>query len=162
MKPSSFQLSQIHITLMAQFSEIQPEMILGAVDVKISKKTQRIKSVYCIVDNEKILLFSLRTSDGHFLPTFEAARRILASGYNGNRVYVDDEAVPFVSRGKTAFCKYITKVDKNIYPKSIVFLLDKSEHLLAVGSAVQPGYAMLELQSGAGVNIRYYDKSANR
>jgi len=158
MKPSPAHLLRIHTVLTAQFQGIQPVQILGEVDIEISRKTKRIKYIYDSSNNNKQLLFSLRTSDGRFLPSMEAARRILTSGYNGNRVYVTDEAAPFVAKGKTTFCKHVLKVDDNIVPNLEIFLLDKSGKLLAVGNSIQPGYAMLQMKSGPAVKPRHYDK----
>ncbi|MHA2250053.1 MAG: hypothetical protein ACXAD7_06815 [Candidatus Kariarchaeaceae archaeon] len=116
MKASPAHLLRIHTVLTAQFQGIQLVQVLGEVNIEISKKTKRIKYIYDSSNNEKQLLFSLRTSDGRFLPTMEAARRILASGYNENRIFVNDEAAPFVAKGKTTFCKHVLKVDDNIVP----------------------------------------------
>ncbi|MHA2171114.1 MAG: PUA domain-containing protein [Candidatus Kariarchaeaceae archaeon] len=156
MKPSQLQRSQISTVLMAQFPTIKTDLILNDIEIEVSRKTRRIKQVYESNMGQKILLFSLRTSDGRFLPSMEGARRILQSGYKGNRVFMNEESVPFVSKGKSAFCKHVIKVDENIYPQSEVFLVDPQGNLIAVGTSVQPGYAMLQLQSGIAVKPRQH------
>ncbi len=142
---------------MAQFPGLDPNKVLGKIEIKISGKTKRIKSIFDSLDNGK-LLYSLRTSDGRFLPSMEGARRMLECGYKGNRVFISDEASQFVAQGKTAFCKHVVKVDDDIFPKSEVFILNQNGILLAIGTAVQPGYAMLQLKSGIAVKPRHYYK----
>jgi uncharacterized protein with predicted RNA binding PUA domain len=141
---------------MAQFPGIKTDLIFEDIEIEVSRKTRRIKHVYDSSVGQKILLFSLRTSDGRLLPSMEAARRILLSGYLGNRVFMNEESTPYVSKGKSAFCKHVVKVDGNIYPQSEVFLVDNQGKLIAVGTSVQPGYAMLQLQSGIAVKPRQH------
>ena len=154
MKPSQIQTHRIVTVLNSQFPNLNINQILNQIEIKISRKTKRIREIYDHKSQQ--LLFSLRTSDGRLLPTLEGANRILESGYKGNRIYISQEAVPFVSSGKTAFCKHILKVDNNIIVGSEIFVLDENGTLLAIGTAVQPGYAMLEMNYGAAAKIKHY------
>lgn len=150
MDVSTAQYLKVSQSLQLQYSGIKIEF--SNLQVEISRKTGRIRS---IIENDK-LLFSLRTSDGRFLPTMDGAQYLLSKGYNGNRVYVNDDSAPYVAEGKSAFCKHIVKCDENIVPEMEVFLLSLNDELLAVGTAVQPGYAMLQLQSGVAVKIKHH------
>ncbi|MCY3411354.1 MAG: pseudouridine synthase [Candidatus Heimdallarchaeota archaeon] len=123
-----------------------------AFDLQRSRKTGRIRSI--LLNN--ILLFSLRTHDGRYLPTIDGARFLLQQGFEHNRVYIKDEAVPFVSQGKSAYCKHVVKVDDHIYPELEVFVCSLEGELCGVGTAVQPGYAMMELDSGIAVKIKHH------
>ena len=67
-----------------------------------------------------------------------------------------NDAAPFVSEGKSAYCKHITKVDDNIIPEIEVLLMSEENTLLAIGTAVQPGYAMLQLESGIAVKSKHH------
>ena len=121
-------------------------------NITISRKTKRIKLV-CDGDNQ---LFSLRVNDGRLLPTMEGGRYLIANGYQKNRVFVNSDAAPFVSEGKSAFCKHIVKVDDNIIPEIEVLLMSEDNKLLATGTAVQPGYAMLQLDAGIAVKSKHH------
>jgi predicted RNA-binding protein (TIGR00451 family) len=107
------------------------------------------------MDQNGIVLFSLRPLDGHFIPSIAGAKRILATGYRRNIVVMDHDAAPFVAKGKTAFCKFVLSADEQIVPQAEVFLLDEEDQLLAVGTALHPAYAMLQLKSGPAVRVRH-------
>lgn len=149
MEPSLAQLEKIKQNLMVQY----PGIVLntGDFEIKISRKTGRIKSI----TKNGVLLFSLRTHDGNFLPTYNGGEFLIASGYRKNRVYVNDVASPFILEGKSAFCRHITLADEDIYPESIVLLMNNNDELLAIGTAVQPGYAMIDLDSGVAVRTKH-------
>lgn len=158
MKPSNIQLERIKAILAMQFEGLNSSSLLQNIDITISKKTKRIKEIFEVKDDAKKLLFVLRPSDGRFLPSMFGAQRILDTGYQNCRVIMNHESSAFVKTGKSAFCRHVIKVDDNIQPNSEVFLLDPDLNLLAVGSAAQPGYAMIELQSGIAVKPRKYLK----
>ncbi|MFV2014415.1 MAG: PUA domain-containing protein [Candidatus Heimdallarchaeota archaeon] len=156
MNPSAIQLERIKVVLTIQFPGLNSSSLLQNIEISISKKTRRIKEIYEVKDDSRKLLFVLRPNDGRFLPSIYGAQRILDTGYQGHRVVMNQEASIFVKKGKSAFCKHVIKVDDDIQPNAEVFLLDPELNLLAVGSAVQPGYAMLELQAGVAVKPRKY------
>ena len=146
--------------LQYQFPNLDLESVLGNnLFIEVSRKTKRIKTISDDSQDPKVLLFSLRTSDGRFLPTFEGGIRILASGYRENLVMVSDDASKYVAQGKSTFCKHVLQVSSNIYPKSEVFVINNRNELLAVGTAIQPGYAMLELSSGVAVRPKHISKT---
>lgn len=156
MRPSNIHLHSIYATIEIQYPGINVDALFDEIDIEISKKTQRIKSIYNIAAGEKTLFFSLRTNDGKFLPTMTGARKIVNTGYTGNRVTVSDLAAPFISSGKSAFCKHVIDASEDIFPGSDVFIFDPENVLLAVGIAMQPGYAMLQLASGIAVKTKKY------
>lgn len=156
MEKSPFQNSKINSSLKYQFSSIKLVNLIDNIKLQISRKTRRIKGIFKIIDNENKLLFSFRPNDGRFLPSFQAGKLILQSGYSKNRVIIDDEAIPFVKNGKSVFCKYIIKADDDIFPGSEVFILDIKQNLIAIGTAIQPSFALLELNSGTGIKTKHY------
>ena len=156
MVKSPFQNSKINSSLKYQFPSIRFDSLIENIKLQISRKTRRIKGIFKIIDNENTLLFSFRPNDGRFLPSLQAGTIILNSGYSQNRVIIDDEAIPFVKTGKSVYCKYIIKTDDNIYPGSEVFILDTNNNLIAIGTAIQPSFALMELNSGIGVKTKHY------
>lgn len=153
MEPTSIQLDRIKSTLSIQFPGIQFEKLVKNITIQVSRKTGRIRGIIDADTDER--LFSLRTSDGRFVPTFEGGKRLLASGQLTNRVVMNRDAEPYVAKGKSAFCKFVVDTDHNIQPGGEVLLVNEDNELLAVGTAVQPGYAMLELTSGVAVNPKH-------
>ncbi|MCE7735283.1 MAG: hypothetical protein GPJ54_10425 [Candidatus Heimdallarchaeota archaeon] len=158
MEPSAIQFERIKAILAIQFEGLNSSSLLQNIDITISKKTKRIKEIFELKDDSKELLFVLRPNDGRFLPSMYGAQRILDTGFQKNRVIMNHEASSFVKKGKSAFCKHVIQIDDNIHPNSEVFILDPDLNLLAVGSASQPGYAMIELQAGIAVKPRKYLK----
>lgn len=157
MKPSAFQYDRIKTVLSTQYPTLDVDKILGNVDISVSRKTRRIREIFDVAD-EKILLFTLKTSDGRYLASYEAGRRMLESGYWDRIVEMNDESVEFIKRGKSAFCKHVIAVHGTVQPLQEVLLVDQHRNLLAIGSAVQPGYAMMQLESGVAVKTRAIQK----
>ena len=49
---------------------------------------------------------------------------------------LNDDAAPFVAKGKTAFCKFVVDCDPEIRAYEEVLLVDKDDKLLATGQAL--------------------------
>ena len=127
-------------------------------DLKVvhSRKTGRISQII----SGKRILFHLRPMDGRYLPTLEGAEFLLSNGLKTNIVVATEEAVPFVSIGKSLFNKHVKKVTGNIFPNSEVMITDEKGKLIAVGTSQQPGYAMMELNNGVAVKTKHYYKTS--
>ena len=138
---------------MMQFPDINIEEVIGEMGVMLSRKTNRIRSVGDLQSGQ--ILFSLRTSDGRYVPSFEGGLRIIKSGFEKNRIFISKDAVPFVAKGKSAFCKHVLKVDDNIVPGLEVFVMSEDNELIAIGSSFHPGYAMQLLQNGVAAKIKH-------
>ncbi len=70
------------------------------------------------------------------------------------RVVVTDDAVPFVSDGKTAFARHIIDADPAIRSGDEVLAVDKNDTLLATGQAKLCAFELLAFERGAGVDVR--------
>ena len=152
-KANSAQFDRVEATLRMQFPDINIEEVIGDMGVMLSRKTNRIRSVGDLQSGQ--ILFSLRTSDGRYVPSFEGGLRILKSGFEKNRIFISKDAVPFVAKGKSAFCKHVLKVDDNIVPGLEVFVMSEDNELIAIGSSFHPGYAMQLLQNGVAAKIKH-------
>lgn len=152
-KANSAQFDRVEATLRMQFPDINIEEVIGEMGVMLSRKTNRIRSVGDLQSGQ--ILFSLRTSDGRYVPSFEGGLRIIKSGFEKNRIFISKDAVPFVAKGKSAFCKHVLKVDDNIVPGLEVFVMSEDNELIAIGSSFHPGYAMQLLQNGVAAKIKH-------
>ena len=152
-KANSAQFDRVEATLMMQFPDINIKEVIGEMGVMLSRKTNRIRSVGDLQSGQ--ILFSLRTSDGRYVPSFEGGLRIIKSGYEKNRIFISKDAVPFVAKGKSAFCKHVLDVDDNIVPGLEVFVMSEDNELIAIGSSFHPGYAMKLLKNGDAANIKH-------
>jgi uncharacterized protein with predicted RNA binding PUA domain len=70
------------------------------------------------------------------------------------RVSVVDDAVPFVAKGKTAFCKHIISVDPDVRSMEEILVTDKDDNLLATGQLVLSPREILYSSQGAAVLVR--------
>ena len=152
-KANSAQFDRVEATLKMQFPDINIEEVIGEMGVLLSRKTNRIRSVGDLQSGQ--ILFSLRTSDGRYVPSFEGGLRIIKSGFEKNRIFISKDAVPFVAKGKSAFCKHVLKVDDNIVPGLEVFVMSEDNELIAIGSSFHPGYVMKLLQNGVAAKIKH-------
>lgn len=152
-KPSAVELAKILTTLEYQFPEIKIYEI-PKISVSRSKKTKRVNEVY----SGEHLLFTLRPMDGRFIPTMEGGRFLMEKGLKTNIVVAMEEAVPFVSKGKSLFNKHVQKTTENVTPNSEVLVLDPKGNLIAVGTSQHPSYAMEQLDNGVAVKVKHYQK----
>lgn len=121
------------------------------IEVERSTATGRIRRIY--VDG--VFFGSIRASDGFILPSVEGGRLLLEVLPKGRyTVVVSREAVPFVAKGRTVFCKHVIDADPEIKAGDEVFVVDEDGRLLAVGRAVVSGTEMKKLRKGECVKNR--------
>ena len=114
-------------------------------------KTKRIRQVHS--GGERIA--TVRAKDGFFTLSMEGARRLHHFlDKPSMRVVVSDDAVPFVSQGKTAFCKHILSIDPEIRAKEEILVTDENDRLLATGQLVLSPHEILASDSGPAVLVR--------
>lgn len=120
--------------------------------VNRSPKTHRIRTIER--DGESLGVF--RAKDFAFLPSWEGAS-ILKSHLPApeHRVTMSDEAVPFVSKGLSAFAKFVETCDPAIIPGQEVFLVDSDDHLLATGTTMMNSREMRCFNSGVAAKVRH-------
>lgn len=119
--------------------------------VRIVKTRGRIRQVW--MGDE--ILCSIRASDGFIILNRRGAELLHAALKPPRlRVTVDDDAAPFVARGKTVFAKYVTAADTEIRPAEEVLVVDSSDRLLATGTALLSGGEMLAFKTGKAVLVR--------
>jgi uncharacterized protein with predicted RNA binding PUA domain len=103
-------------------------------DLEYSRKTGKIKSFS--IDGE--LIGTFRT-DGGIALTIEGAKLFLRhEGYQSNCVVPVEDAVPFVSEGRSLFVKHVFKCGVNVKSGSDVAVIDKNGSILAVGRSLLP------------------------
>jgi uncharacterized protein with predicted RNA binding PUA domain len=115
-----------------------------------SRRSQRMKKVLL----EDRLLATVR-EDGSIAFSLECARYLMKSAaFRESCVIVKEDAVEFVSKGKSLFSKHVLEAGPNVKPGLEVCLLDRAGKLLAVGKAILPRDYMGRMQSGAAVRVR--------
>jgi conserved protein with predicted RNA binding PUA domain len=116
---------------------------------EFSRRTGRIKNFSL---NGK-LLATLRT-DGGLALTIEGARHFVSSGqFRQNCVEPVDEAVPFVSEGRSLFCRHVLWCGQRVHAGSDVAVLN-GDDVIAVGMAVLSSALMGKYNRGVAVKVR--------
>ena len=121
------------------------------VRIVYSKNTGKIRHIR--LENE--LLATLRPTTGQLILTVDGAKRLIRE-VNPLRcwVKVDDDAEPFVMKGRSAYAKYVLEADPEIRPNQEVVVINKSNTVLAVGRAMLSGTEMNEFRKGIAVRVR--------
>ena len=121
------------------------------VEIARSKGTGRIRYVY--LDGKRLV--TLRPTNGLFSLSLEGARRIV-DGVKPLPMWVkiQNEAVPFVIRGRSVFAKHVVDADEEIRPKEEVIVLNEENEVLAVGRSILTGREMKAFKRGVAVKVR--------
>ncbi len=79
-----------------------------------------------------------------------------------NRVVVNSDASPFISKGKNAFAKHVVDADPDIRAGEEVMVVDEEDILLATGKAVLCAIEMREFKKGMAVEVRNGIKTGDK
>jgi uncharacterized protein with predicted RNA binding PUA domain len=118
----------------------------------VLSRTGRVRQI--VLGDRRIA--TVRANDGFlFLSTFGGERLKTALPFPQKRVVMNDDAAPFVAKGKTAFCKFVVDCDPEIRAYEEVLLVDREDRLLATGQALLAAAEMRAFKRGSAVNVRY-------
>ena len=126
------------------------DCIPAHVQFEFSRRTGRIKN-FAIAGR---LAGTLRT-DGGIALTIPGAQHFLDNSrqFRENCVTPVQDAVPFVSEGRSLFCRHVEWCGSNVQAGSDVAVIDKSR-VIAVGAAILPSRLMKQYSRGVAVKIR--------
>lgn len=114
-------------------------------------RTNRIRQVF---KNGKRIV-TVRAKDGMLTLSIDGATIIHKFlPQPSYRVEICDDAVPFVSAGKTVFAKHITNMDSELRAGEEVLVVDKNDILLATGQLLLSVDEALSIGYGPAVNVR--------
>ncbi|MFW6174071.1 MAG: tRNA guanosine(15) transglycosylase TgtA [Elusimicrobiota bacterium] len=123
----------------------------GQVKIVKSKKTGRIRNIYC--DGKHTL--SMRASDGMFTLKIYGAHLLHEFfKYPKLRVVVDKDAAPFVKDGKSVFAKFVKDCDAALIPLDECLIVDEDDTLLAVGRCLLNQSEMFSFTYGIAAKTR--------
>jgi uncharacterized protein with predicted RNA binding PUA domain len=120
-----------------------------------SKKTGRIKNFS--IGNKLVATF--RTDGGIALTIFGATELLKNKQFRENCVIPTPEAIPFVSEGRSLFCKHVEWCGSNIRVGSEVAIINKEDIVLATGKALFQYNIMKKYRKGVAVKVREGIKS---
>lgn len=123
----------------------------GKIKIIKSKKTGKIRNIYC---NDKHIL-SMRAPDGMFTLKICGAQLLHDFfEYPKLRVVVENDAIPFISEGKSVFSKFVIECDENLRPMDECLIVSKNDNLIAVGRCLLNRFEMLAFNYGTAVKTR--------
>ncbi len=106
--------------------------------------TGRVRQVYL----GEVLLFTLRMEDGYLLPTLQGAKLIK------HAVVIQDDAVPFVRRGKSVMAKSVIDVSPDALPGLEVAVRSRDGETIAVGRLLLSLDEIRSVKRGVAVKVR--------
>ena len=123
----------------------------GNVKIIKSKKTGKIRNIFC--DGKHMV--SMRATDGFFTLKAEGGIRLHQHfGEPKMRVYVKKEAIPFITKGKNVFAKFVIDCCDEIRPYDEVLIVSKDDELVAIGQCLLNREEMLSFERGMAVKTR--------
>lgn len=121
------------------------------VTITRSKRTGRVRHVFL----DKVLLVTLRPTNGYFSLTIDGARRLCSLIKPPRfRVVVQSDIEEFVKQGRNVFARHVVSADAHIKPGEEVIVTDEYDTILAVGKAVLTGREMPSFKKGVAVKVR--------
>jgi len=135
-----------------QFGEGAADVLVrGKVELVTSPKTGKIRNV--LSDGEHVL--SMRAHDGMFTLKLAGARRLHAAWKAPRmRVAVNEDAVPFVKDGKSAFARFVAEMDEELRPGDECLVVGPGDELLGVGQTHMNRREALSFKKGAAAKVR--------
>ncbi len=114
-------------------------------------RTGRIRQI--LYNNERIA--TVRASDGVLTLSIKGADTVHKNlSKPKQRIIMCEEAVPFVSAGKTAFAKHVIDIDPQLRAGEEVLVVDESDNLLATGQLILSPEEIHTIERGSAVDIR--------
>lgn len=114
-------------------------------------RTKRIRQI--MLDGKRIA--TARAKDGMLTLSMEAAAKVHSHiPAPGLRVVVCDDAVPFVSKGKTTFAKHVTAIDPGLRSGDEIIVVDEKDNAIATGQLLLSPDEVEALDTGAAVDVR--------
>ncbi|HIP16906.1 MAG TPA: tRNA guanosine(15) transglycosylase TgtA [Methanothermococcus okinawensis] len=136
--------------------KILDEGIIKNIVVKRSKNTGRIRNVLVIKDeNEKEVLFTLRSHDNLLIPAKEGAKLLHKKiPFPKYRVVVDKSVQEFAKKGKSVYAKFVIDCDEELRPYEEVLVVNEEDELMGYGTTILNGRELMEFNYGVAVDMR--------
>jgi len=114
-------------------------------------KTKRVRQIL----HKDRRIATVRAKDGTLTLSMYGAELVQGCiPKNAHKVVVCEDAVPFVSNGKTAFAKHVVGIDNKLRAGEEVLVVDESGHLIATGQLLLSPGEISVLDKGGAVDIR--------
>ena len=132
---------------------ISSALPIEKIQFEYSKRTGRVKNFS--LGNQ--LIATLRTDGGLALTVFGAQELSKVKHFEQNCIIPTREALPFVSEGRSLFCKHVQWCGSNVRPGSDVAVLKNDSirvRVVATGVALFDSSLMKRYERGVAVRVR--------
>lgn len=136
-------------TIDALFGKGVSKYLPKNIEIIFSKKTGRIRTVH----HQKKLLCTLRIDGGLAITPYFAQLLLKSKKFKENCLEINKDAAPFVSEGRSVFCKHVIWCGKNIQIASDTPVMFQNK-VIAVGRAVLSSEMIVDFQRGVAVKVR--------
>ena len=143
------QVQKLKHTLDALFGKGVSKYLPKDIEMTFSRKTGRIRTV----SHQGKLLCTLRIDGGLAISPYFAQILLKSKSFHENCVEITDDAVPFVSEGRSVFCKHVTWCGKNVQISGDTPVLFKDK-VIAVGKAVLSSQMISDFERGVAIKVR--------
>lgn len=117
----------------------------------LSRRTGRIRYIY--LDGE--LLATLKPTSGLLTLTIRGAQRLIEAECSKNvLVVVQDDASPFIEKGRNVFARHVVSASEEIRPGEEAIIVNLKRKILAVGKAILSGQEMRFFKRGVAIQVR--------
>jgi uncharacterized protein with predicted RNA binding PUA domain len=142
-------LLKLRQTIDALFGQGVSRFLPKDIEIIFSKKTGRIRTVHF---HEK-LLCTLRIDGGLAITPYFAQLLLKSKKFKENCLEINKDAAPFVSEGRSVFCKHVIWCGKNIQIASDTPVMFQNK-VIAVGRAVLSSEMIVDFERGVAVKVR--------
>lgn len=147
---------KIQYSIDALFGNDVSKYLPKDLDMTFSRKTGRIRTV----SHKGKLLCTLRIDGGLAITPHFAQILLKSRTFRENCIEINQDAYPFVNKGRSVFCKHIIKCGKKVRISADTPVLFKNQ-VIAVGKAVLSYEMMSDFNRGVAVKVRDSLKSRN-
>ena len=119
------------------------------VEMTFSKKTGRIRTV----SHKGKLLCTLRIDGGLAISPYFAQLLMKSKTFRENCVEINKDAAPFVSEGRSVFCKHVVWCGKKVRISADTPVLFKDK-VIAIGKAVLSSEMISDFDRGVAIKVR--------
>ena len=131
--------------------DINSSAAWGNLNCAHSRRTGKIKSF-----GSNGILYGTFRSDGGIALTLPGAEVLLSiRNFSRNCIVPKSEAVPFIQKSRSLFCKHVLWIGSNIFVGSEAVIINAKNQVLAVGKSLTNNlYYNSNLDRGIAVKIR--------
>ncbi len=134
-----------------QFGSDASKLIPKNLRIKKSRKTGRIRWIH----EGRELIAVVRARDHLIIPKEKLLKRLHEKfKFPKLRVVIHEEAIPFVSEGKSVFAKFVLKIDPELRAGDEVLVVDKKDNLIRGGTLILSPKEVMDFQRGMAVRVR--------